>query len=90
MPKALTPYTAFIQKHYHTKAILALPVRDRFKELGRRWQAQKAKKKKPPAKAAASKPTKAKRKPRGSATKAAKKAKTEQPRNPQTGEYEGK
>ena len=61
MPKALAPYTAFIQKHYHTKAILALPVRDRFKELGRRWQAQKAKKKKPPAKAAASKPTKAKR-----------------------------
>ena len=89
MPKALTPYTAFIQKHYHTKAILALPVRDRFKELGRRWQAEKANKK-PPAKAAASKPTKAKRKPRGSAKRVAKKAKTQQPRNPQTGEYETK
>ncbi len=78
--RPLTPYTSFVQQTYHTPEIMALPVRDRFKELGRRWQAMKnapAKKagKKTTAKPAAKKPAKTKKKTPAKAPKKAKAAK---------------
>ena len=34
-------YCEFVRDNYHSADILKLPVRDRLKELGRRWQAMK-------------------------------------------------
>ena len=58
--KPLTPYCAFVKQHYHTPDILKLPVRDRIKELARRWREQKNKPKQT-------------KKPRGTKKKAIKK-----------------
>ena len=36
--KTPSAYCEFVREHYHSEDILALPVRHRLKELGRRWQ----------------------------------------------------
>ena len=36
--KTPSKYCEFVRAHYHEEDILALPVRHRLKELGRRWQ----------------------------------------------------
>ena len=38
MKKKPSIYCEFVREFYHTADILKLPVRDRLKELGRRWQ----------------------------------------------------
>ena len=41
--KTPSAYCEFVREHYHSEDILALPVRHRLKELGRRWQEMKKK-----------------------------------------------
>ena len=41
--KTPSAYCEFVKQHYHSEDILALPVRHRLKELGRRWQELKKK-----------------------------------------------